>query len=201
MASVAPSMTLKKSSCSSNVGRIVRVQMIGEDGSYISDDRRRNSNSNNDENGQYLTVTLYEDTAYQLNIQFNCGRQLNRGSSFIQCDVDQNVNVWIDFNDNGFEESERRTSSYSSSGQYDMDIYTPLIDERYVKSGFHRMRLTVTPSEEYRRACSNVRSRQIRDYTVNVLPKARYQGKFPTNNFILSNKNERDLLSNTDHCP
>lgn len=173
-------MTLKKSTCQLNVGRIARVQMTGEEGSYILDDRRKNTN---DQNRQYLTITLYEDTTYRLNIQFLCGRQLNRASASTICDVDQNINVWIDFNDNGFEESERRIVSYSSSdryrssGQYDLDISIPSIDERYIKSGYHRMRLSATINKDYRRTCSKVRIRQIRDYTVHILPKARYQGK------------------------
>ena len=149
--------------------------MTGADGSSIRDERKRNSIPNDDPNRNNLIVTFYENSNYRLNIQLNCERQTNL------CDVDQNVDVWIDFNDNGFDQSERRTGRFSPSnvnqfsGQFQMDISIPSIDRRYIQSGFHRMRVNVTPTEEYQRDCGYTQRAQTRDYTVNLIQKTTYQ--------------------------
>ena len=53
----------------------------------------------------------------------------------------------------------------------------PYIDGRNTKTGPHRMRLTVTPSKEYQRDCGIIEYPETRDYTINIVPKARYPGK------------------------
>jgi hypothetical protein len=179
----APYMLLKKSTCSLNIGKIVLVQMVGEYESRIQDDTRANAILNDDQNRQSLTVTLYEDTIYRLHVQLDCGGQLGRDPFGNVCDLSQNVNVWIDFNDNGFDNAERRvlrrpsSNSYISSGTYDLEISIPLIDGRNTKAGLHRMRLAVMPSKKYRRECGTVKYKETREYTVNIVPKATYPGK------------------------
>jgi len=165
--------------CSLSIGRIIFVQMAGEHGSYIRDDI-----ANNGQNQQYITVTLYEDTTYRLNVKFDCSRQDSRNSFQNPCDLYQNVNAWIDFNDNGYEDDgESRVSSqsgsngYMSGGSYDLEIYVPYADGRNTIAGPHRMRLTVTPTEEYLRDCGTVEYPESREYTVNIVSKGRYPGK------------------------
>jgi len=173
----SPYMALKQSRCSLSIGKIALVQMAGEQGSYIRDDIQTNAISNNEQNRQQVTVTLYEDTTYRLHVQFNCDRQS-------ACDLSQNVNAWIDFNDDGYDEDgESRVSTrpssnnYNTGGTHDVEVYVPSIDGWRTKTGPHRMRLTVTPSEEYQRDCGSIDYPETRDYTINIVPKARYPGK------------------------
>jgi hypothetical protein len=176
-------MALKKSTCSLNIGNIVLVQMTGEYDSRIQDDTQTDTARNDDRNRQYLTATLYEDTIYRLHVEFDCGGLLGRDSYGNVCDLSQNVNVWIDFNDNGFDDAESRdprrpsSNSYIAGGTYDMEISIPMIDGRNTKSGPHRMRLAVTPTDEYQRECGTVEDSETREYTVNIVPKATYPGK------------------------
>jgi hypothetical protein len=73
-------------------------------------------------------------------------------------------------------------------GIYDFEIHIPGIDEQITRSGSHRMRIVVTPSEEYRKKCGNIDSSETREYTVNVIPKAAYRG-----NMLTEEKLERML--------
>jgi hypothetical protein len=177
-------MVLKKSLCSLNLGKIALVQMTGEHGSYIRDDVQTNGISNNEQNRQHITVTLYEDTTYRLHVQFYCDRQSSRDSFQSSCDLSQNVKAWIDFNDNGYDDDgESRVSTrslsnnYKAGGTHDVEIYVPYIDDSNTKNGPHRMRLTVIPSEEYQRDCGIIEYPETRDYTIDIVPKARYPGK------------------------
>jgi hypothetical protein len=180
-----PYMVLKKSLCSLNIGKISLVQMAGEHGSYIRDDTQSNVISNNEQNRQHITVTLYEDTNYRLHVQFYCDRQSGRDSFQSSCDLSQNVKAWIDFNDNGYDDDggESRVSTrslsnnYKAGGTHDVEIYVPYIDGMNTKTGPHRMRLTVMPSNEYQRDCGIIEYPETRDYTINIVPKARYPGK------------------------
>jgi hypothetical protein len=165
-----PYMALKQSLCSLSIGKIFFVQMSGEQGTYIRDERLINEIAIND---QYQTATLYENTVYRLNVQLECGRQS-------ACDLSQNIKVWIDFNDDGHDGAESRifphsrSNNYKSDGVYDLEINIPYIDNSNTRAGPHRMRLTVTPSEEYQRDCGYAASPETRDYTVNIIPKAAY---------------------------
>jgi hypothetical protein len=176
-----------------NVGKITLVQLTGEGGTRIQDDVRINAASNDDQYRQYLTVTLYEDTTYRLNVQFDCNGQRLRNSKN-NCDPSQIVNVWIDFNDNEYDDRESRVLNRIQANRntprntYDLDLYIPVIDNRNTKSGIHRMRLTVTASEEYQRDCGAIDNKETREYTVNIIPKATYAGKsslFHRNIFLL----------------
>lgn len=183
-----PFMLLAKSLCTMNVGRIVLVQMAGAYGTRIHDDTRLNEISNNDQYEQHLTVTLYEDMTYRLHIQFNCNGQSNRDLLGNICDLSQDVNVWIDFNDNGFDDDESRLLHDTRSDNnnnipgntIDLELYIPAIDRSNTRTGLHRMRLTVIPNEEYQRECGTTEHKETREYTVNIVPKSTYPGKFPS---------------------
>jgi hypothetical protein len=167
--------------------------MTGEHDSYIQDNIRTNTISNNDQNQQYITVSVYEGTTYQLYVQFNCnGKQFNRGSRENVCNPSQKIIVWIDFNDNDFDDGESRVFPNSvsndkiSGGTYNLEINIPYTDGRNTRAGRHRMRITATPSEEYQRVCGTADYQETRDYTINIITKATYPGKFffPTDIYI-----------------
>jgi hypothetical protein len=167
-----------------SIGKIAFVQMSGEHGSAIREEIETDDIINDGQNRQYQTVTLYEDTTYRLHVQLDCNGQWARGSDENACDLSQNLKTWIDFNDNRLDDEESsvpyRPSAYNQiqGGKYDLEIYIPLIDGRNTKTGFHLMRLSVIPSEEYRRNCGTTDYNEERQYTVNVVPKATYSGKF-----------------------
>ncbi len=179
-------MQVKNSMCSVNIGKLFFVQMSGEQGTSIRDERRMDEISSDDQNRQYQSVTLFENTVYRLNVQTECDRQLNQDT--YPCDLSQNVNVWIDFNGDGLDETESRVFPRSSSSNsisdstYDLEINIPYIDGRNTISGAHRMRLTITPNEEYQRSCGYNDNPETREYTVNIVPKVAYAypGKYLT---------------------
>jgi hypothetical protein len=88
------------------------------------------------------------------------------------------VNVFIDFNNDArYDEAESRVPhrwplrSSMPLGIYDLEIDIPIIDGQNTKSGPHRMRIVVMPSEEYHRKCGHTDYRETREYTVNIIPK------------------------------
>ncbi len=174
-------MVLKKSMCSMSIGKMILVQMVGEYGSRIEDNTRTDVISRNDQDS---SVTLFEDTNYRIHFQFDCNEERARFPSENACELSQNVKVLIDFNDNGFYDAQnlvpRRSQSniYITGDSYDLDIYIPTIDDTNIKGGIHRMRFIVIPTEDYYRSCGVVQFDETREYTVNILPKARYSGKF-----------------------
>ena len=153
---------------------------MGASGSRIQDDTRVNAISNDAHNRQGLSVTLYEDTTYQLHVQFEC---TGRSGRPIRCGLSQAVNVWIDFNDNGFDDREsrdlQRTQSNGNTARNtnDWQLYIPAIDGTNTRSGLHRMRLSVVRNEKYRRECGTTDYKETREYTVNIIPKVSYSGK------------------------
>ncbi len=174
-----PYTELKQSLCNLDFVRIILVQMTGAQGSRIQDDTRLASISNEDQYQQQRTVTLYEDTTYRLHVQFDCNGQSDRNT----CDFSQNVKVWIDFNDNGYDDGESRVLRRIRSNPnlpentYDLELYIPDIDGRNTRAGLHRMSLTVVPSDEYQRDCGTTDFQESREYTVNIVPKGTYSGK------------------------
>ncbi len=177
-----PGTILKQSPCNLNIGKIVLVQITGAYGSQIQDDTRTNAISNDDQYQQYQTVTLYEDTTYPLHVQLNCNRKSRKNSVQRTCSLSQKVNVWIDFNDNGYDDRESqvlrraRPNGNIPGNTYDLQLHIPTIDGRNTKAGSHRMRITVTPSEKYQGDCGTVNYQEAREYTVNIVPKATYSG-------------------------
>ncbi|CAF4030022.1 unnamed protein product [Rotaria sordida] len=131
--------------------------MAGEKGTEIRDDKPTNALSTNNLNQHHMAITLFEHTVYLLRVQLDCSSQLRTELTSTGCNLAQDVNVWIDLNDDGkFDESEIGApyrwpvTSYMAEGIYDIQIYVPLIDDRYIRNGPHRMRISVVPSNYYR---------------------------------------------------
>ncbi|CAF3216515.1 unnamed protein product [Rotaria sp. Silwood2] len=128
-----------------------------------------------------MAVTLFEHTVYMLRIQLDCSSQWRTVLTATGCNLAQDVNVWIDLNDDGnFDQSEIGTpyrwpvTSYMAEGIYDIQIYVPALGNRYIRNGPHRMRIVVIPSEYYRRACRYHEYNQTREYMVTVIPRMKY---------------------------
>ena len=158
--------------------------MGGEYGTRIHDDIRMNVALTDDQNRQSLSATIYGDATYRLQVQFDCGGQLDGNPSGSPCSQFLSVSIWIDFNDNGIDDGESRAldrawaSNDKADGNYDLVIRIPAIDGAKTKSGLHRTRLSVTASEEYQRECGAVDYKETRFYTLNVVPRLRYLSKY-----------------------
>jgi hypothetical protein len=179
-------MTLRDDVCSLTNGKIVLVIMAGEQGTHIRDDISTNTLMSENQNRHHLAVTLNENTNYRLRIQLKCNQHL-RGDSFENdCNLAQDVNVWIDLNNDGrFDEAESRVPhrwpllSSISLGIYDFEIHIPVIDRQIIQSGPHRMRVVVKSSEEYRRKCGATDYSETREYTINIISRATLGGNTP----------------------
>ncbi|CAF1451894.1 unnamed protein product, partial [Rotaria sp. Silwood1] len=151
--------------------------MPGERGTRIQDDMQTTALSNDNRYQQYLTATVYEDSFYRLLVQLDCGGQLSGDTQETPCSRYLSVTVWIDFNDNGLDESESRllqpawSSNDVPTGTYNLDVNIPKIDGRTTKAGVHRMLVTVMASEDYQRECGSFPYKETREYTVDVIPK------------------------------
>lgn len=159
--------------------------MAGERGTEIRDDKPQNTLVSDYQNQHHLAVTIYENTVYLLRIQLDCSWQLDSDLFEHGCNLAQDVIVWIDLNDDGrYDESEIAApyrwpvTSYMPQGIYDLQIYVPLIDDRYTKTIQHRMRIVAVSSENYRRVCGRIDYNETRDYTVNIIPRTGYLGKY-----------------------
>ena len=176
-------MVLKQSRCSLNIGRIILVEISGEFQSRIHDDVRTNAIGVNNEYREELTVMLYEEMTYRLQVQVKCNRQSDGNMLQDRCDLSQNVKVWIDLNDNEYDDGESRILQHVRpninvlSNTYDLELYIPPIDGRNIRAGSHHMHVSVVPNEEYQRECGTVQYPETREYTVNILPKATHSGK------------------------
>ncbi|CAF4871237.1 unnamed protein product [Rotaria sp. Silwood1] len=155
--------------------------MAGEKGTEIRDDKPTNALSTNNLNQHHMAVTLFEHTVYLLRIQLDCSSQLKTELTSTGCNLAQDVNVWIDLNDDGkFDESEIGApyrwpvTSYMAEGIYDIQIYVPLIDGRYIRNGPHRMRISVVPSNYYRSTCVDYDYNESREYMVTIIPRMKY---------------------------
>lgn len=173
------SMASRNARCSLCINKIGLVHMPGEFGSKIEDDIRVDVFLDDEQNRQHLTASVYEESIYRLRVQLDCGGQLDRNAFDSPCSRSLSVFAWIDYNDNDFDDRESRMlrrswpDSASPTGAYELDIRIPTINGRDVKSGRHRMRISVIPSEEYQRECGSLTYNEIRDYTVNIYPKPR----------------------------
>ena len=152
--------------------------MAGERGTEIRDDNPAYDNRNYH---HHLAVTIYEHTVYLLRVQLDCASQLDNELFDHGCNLAQDVQIWIDLNNDGrFDQSESGVpytwpqTRYLPQGNYDLQLNIPLIDGQYLKTGKHQMRLTVQSSEQYRRLCGRVDYNETRDYTVNIIPRSGY---------------------------
>jgi hypothetical protein len=153
--------------------------MAGEQGTQIRDNIPLNTLLSENQNRHHLAVSLHENTIYRLRIQLDCQERAGGGLPDIKCNFAQDVNVFIDFNnDERFDETESRVPhrwplrSTLPLGIYDFEIEIPAIDRLNTRSGSHRMRIVVTPSEEYRRKCGSTDYRDTKEYTINIIPRA-----------------------------
>jgi hypothetical protein len=160
--------------------------MPGEFSSRIHDDIRTDSIAIDDNDQPHLTASVYEDSTYRLHVELDCDTQSGRDSSGSPCSKSLSVFAWTDYNDNEIDDSEgallRRSWSDNNAptGVYDANIRIPFIDGRNTKPGLHRLRLSVMPSSEYIQECGAFSYLEVRDFTVNVLRKAREIGKSPS---------------------
>ncbi|CAF3310940.1 unnamed protein product [Rotaria sp. Silwood2] len=171
--------------CPINIAKITLVIMAGEKGTEIRDDKPVTSLSPNYINQHHMAVTLFEHTVYLLRIQLDCSSQLKTQLTPTGCNLAQDVNVWIDLNDDGkFDDSEIGApyrwpvTSYMAEGIYDIQIYVPLIDSRYMKNGQHRMRISVSPSDYYQRLCGEHNYLETLEYMVTIIPRMKYSCKY-----------------------
>ena len=156
--------------------------MTGELGTHIRDDTPLNIIMDNNQNRHHLSVTLYEDTVYRIRIQVDCDPTSSRGDYDRQCNLAYDVNVYIDLNGDGnFDEREARVlrrwplQSSVGLGIYDLNIPIPALSE-ILGTGVHRMRIVVVPSEEYNNKCGRSSYREVREYSVNIIPRSTYRG-------------------------
>ena len=159
--------------------------MAGEKGTEIRDDAAATVVMGNDRNRHHKEITLHSHTVYLIRIQLDCPGQLRTELTQRGCNLAQDVNVWIDINDDGqFDESEVGApyrwpvTSYLPEGIYDLQIHVPMIDERYTRSGQHKMRVAISPSEYYRTHCGYSTYTETREYSVNIIPRRKYSGKY-----------------------
>ncbi|CAF4916983.1 unnamed protein product, partial [Rotaria sp. Silwood1] len=88
------------------------------------------------------------------------------------------VGIWIDFNNDGtFDDNTEQivpNSWYRDDPhmtQSDISLTIPQIDGRYYVGGQHRMRIVLVQDARNRKACQNTGYGEVRDYTVNIIPK------------------------------
>jgi len=159
--------------------------MAGERGTQIRDDIYKNTLINDSHNRHHMSVTIYENTIYLMRIQLDCSWQLNSDLFEKGCNLAQDVNVWIDINNDGiFDQSEVRAphrwpvTSYMPEGIYDIQISIPAIDDTYTRSRRHQMQIVVMQNENYRRICGYNDYNETREYTINIIPRIKYIGKY-----------------------
>ena len=110
------------------------------------------------------------------------GTRIYDDNSKTQLTVSLYDNIWIDYNDNQYEDEgetqlfQRYQSNTNNQNRnsYDFELYIPTINQREIRGGVHRMRLTVTPDDEYERECGLNNHKETREYTVNIVPKTTY---------------------------
>ena len=169
--------------CSMCINKIAFVQLLGEDGSAIDQRGRIDPLLPKETKDDRLTVTLYEGDTYRLHVQLQCGRESKTHPSKSPCSDSLSVNAHIDLNDNGIDdgESELLLPSWSNNkeptGAYHLDLHIPNLDQTNVNYGLHRMYLSVMPTVQYQRKCGALNYREMRDYTVKILPRAQRSGK------------------------
>ena len=120
-------------------------------------------------------MTLYESTVNVLNIQLNC---VQNNDDKYSCSRTYHIYLWIDLNNNGkFDEMENRIHQRSlihsekAKNTYNLEISIPHIDGINNKGGLHRMRLTLMPTEIYRKQCRRSHYSETRQYKVNIIEK------------------------------
>ena len=152
--------------------------MTGELGTHIRDDTPLNTLVSPNQNRHHLAVTLYENTVYRIRIQLDCDRPTSKGIYDTNCNLAREVNAWIDVNnDERFDETEGRFLNRGplrtsvGLGLYDFEISIPAIDGRILRSGTHRVRISVSPNKEYQDKCGQNGNTELREYTFNIIAR------------------------------
>lgn len=174
-----PFLKLSEDVCSQVNSKVVLVLMTGELGTHIRDDTALETVIPKTQNTHHMGVTLYDNAVYRIRIQLDCDQSSSRATYHERCNLAQDVNVYIDFNNDGnFDESESRVPNrwplHTSTGVgiYDLDIAVPTIGENYWRGGTHRMRIVVKSSSEYINKCGKSGYEETREYSVNVISRA-----------------------------
>ncbi|CAF4050952.1 unnamed protein product, partial [Rotaria sp. Silwood2] len=155
--------------------------MAGEKGTEIRDDKPMSSLTLGYQNQHHMGVTLFEHTVYLLRIQLDCSSQLRTELTETGCNLAQDVNVWLDLNDDEhFDQSEVvapyrwPVTSYMAEGIYDIQLHVPTLDSGYVRNRPHRMHITIVPSDYYQRQCGYYVFNETREYMVTIIPRMKY---------------------------
>lgn len=155
-----PSVILKKSRCDRFFSRLRLVDMSGAQGSRLYDDSAQ----------PYTTVILEEESSYQMRLHFECDEQT--------CEMPQETNVWIDFNDNGLDDGEgrmlrrNRVNRKRVGDTYELEVHIPAIDGSRVRRGKHRLHVIAAPGRRDQRECAGQDEPQTREYDVQIIAKA-----------------------------
>lgn len=171
-------LPLSDNVCSQSPSKVVLVIMTGELGTHIRDDTPMNTLVGPNQNRHHLAVTLYDNTIYRIRIQLDCDRPTSKGTYDTNCNLAKEVTAWVDLNNNEqFEDNEisfpnrwpLRTSV--GLGLYDFEIAIPSIDGRVLRSGTHRVRISVSASKEYQDKCGRTGNTETREYTFNIIER------------------------------
>ena len=161
--------------------------MAGEKGTQIRDDRPKNNYVLNDPKQHHMSVTLFERTIYLIRIQLDCSSQLGTDLTATGCNLAQDVGVSIDLNNDGrFDESEIGSpyrwpvTSYMAEGIYDLQVHVPALDSGYARNEPHLMRIVVIPSTYFNERCGYSNYHEVREYSINIIPKVKYSSKYLT---------------------
>lgn len=165
------------------------MKLYGEQNTGLDDTTKQCSATNNYNDRRDLAVTLFDNTAYTLQIELFCAQQWGSGNSYdsgssffdATCNHKSYVDVWIDFNNDGvFDEYNERLSTTDRydddeyKTRYDISINIPQIDGRTNVDGQHQMRVILTQDGQNRKPCYNSGYGEARDYTVHIRSKRDY---------------------------
>ena len=152
---------------------------------HIRDDTRTNI-ANSDYERQYRdTITMFADAAYLLRLRLACPQSLDSNFYESDCTLAHHVDIFIDLNNDGiFDQSENRIyrrsliDTETPENTFDLQISIPPINAiNNNNAGTHRMQVRLTRSESYQNQCGKNEHSEIREYTVNIIPRRKCPGK------------------------
>lgn len=181
---IAASIKTRDFVCSSNAGKISLVLIGGELGTQVRDEASSKAAVYDNQNENYLSVTLFAYSLYQVRIYLDCSQEYGSHALDTNCKRAHHVNVWIDLNDDGvFDASENQIYHQSPINAetpgdiYNLQIFTPMFDDTKIKAGIHRMRISVTRSEAYQKQCGSTNYVETREYMANIIRRKVCRGK------------------------
>ena len=152
--------------CAPNVEQIKWILAGGELGTQIRD-------SSSYTNPVTKEITFFGDAVYLIRVELDC-----RSYSDSDCTRGHHVDIFLDLNGDGnFDRGENRVfrrtyiPEETPDNTFDLQILIPPIDESNVKTGLHRMRLTLMRSETYQKQCGRSHDSIVREYMVNIVPR------------------------------